>query len=391
MALNLPSRALREQLLTLGRDTIDSYSFKGDVAGDPHWFAERKWFNDFATDDAGAATFHEHMLGLSALSAILWRASKPRQERYRRYAIESLDRYFEDWQVPIVTPGVSSLSNGGGLFRTTTANVAAENGTAMPFAILNASLAICALGLESRYRQQILGMCDYSKAAGERTFYTNGNINVMKAILYFMGARVSGWDAVRAADYELTMDFLWDANGTVGGSSWLGRGFIQEDPATTPRGAGLVGYFAETTSSSSSTDMSALPRYDTIYTFEQSNYASVGYLISGDLRFLRAARGTIAKVFDVGAINTTTCVLSAQVGDTRLTGTREAISLAWPMLVWLEGVADPDGFATTTITHASNGLDFEQRDYFDFSKSGFVRSIGYHTGGLILASHGVML
>ncbi len=386
--------AQRAYLLTLGRDIIDNYAFKNPSGTDDHRFENGFWTEDFATDDAGAVGFHEHMLGLTALSAVMWRVSRPREDHYRRYAINSLDTFFSTWQVPIVTPGVSSLSNGGGIWRSSAASVQSENGTAAMFGAVNIALAVCALGLESRWKTQILGMCDYAKAAGERTFYTNGNINVLKCVLYYLGARVSGFDPVRVADFETTIGFTHTPNAVAGGSNWLGWGYVENTAPSNVRGTGGIGFLTEVSSGGAGTDITALPRYDSIYTGAQSEYAAVGYLISGHLRFLRLMRATMGKLFNVGAINTTTSIITSQTGDSRFTtpGTpRTFSSPAWPILVWMHGDADATGYAATQLTQATNGLNAVQRSYFSSSGSIAIRNAGIGAGSTILAAHGLLV
>ena len=375
----LPTKATKDKLLLLGEDLINSWSY-GSGSSD-EFFANRKW--EWNTSEIGGNANNIYLkMGASALSAVLYRLKSPREERYRRMAIESVDRYFEDQQVA-----------SGALWHTNVESAVSDNGTGFPMALTNIALVVCALGEFDRWRDQILANLDFSTAAGERTFYTNGNYNVAKAVAYWLGARVSGFAPTRVADFETTITFAFTPNAVAGGSNWLGYGWVED---TAPGANDIIGttgkgYFSENTTSNPATDLTGVNRYDPEYVMLQSEFASVGYLISGDVRFARIVNAATNKLRDLWTSSTNQVDCSNGSRHSGVTYTRNFNSPCTAIAAWLMGRTTLASDALIQLNLGSGlGMDSDYRFYRTFTNGGIYRAAGITVAPWIMAAHGRM-
>ena len=375
----LPVRTTRNQLVALGEDLINSWSY-GSGSTDEH-YADRKWEWNASEAGGNAANIYLKM-GASALSATLYRVKQPREERYRRFALETVDRYFEEQQAP-----------SGALWHNSLAQAASDNGGGFPMALANIATVVCALGEYRRWRDEILACLDFSTATGERTFYTNGNYNLAKAVAYWLGARVSGFAPSRVADFETTMAFLFTPNAVAGGSNWVGYGWVEDTApsATDILGTGGKGYFSENTVSSAGTDVSALNRYDPEYVMLQADFASVGYLLSGDARFARAVNMTTNKLRDLWTAGTNQIDCSNGSRHAGVTYTRNFDCASTAIGAWMMGRSSLAADALIQLTLGSGlGLDSDYRAYRVITNGGIYRGAGIQVAPWLMAAHGRM-
>jgi hypothetical protein len=366
-----PSTGDKTTLLDLGEAIIEAWS-AGSTDEYYDLVTDTWMWND--TEAGSDSDKSDWKMGLSALAAVIYRFKRPRdvafRNRYRDYAIRSVDAFFRDHQDDAT----------GGIFRTSAANVAGDSGTATFMALANIGIVVACLNHTRRWEEQILAALDYTTGRGELTYYTNGNFMLYKLLAYDLGARVSGEDPARRQVVEDLWEFAYTPTEAVGDpTKWRGIGFHDEGDD--------VGYFSEVSSTGATTDYSAANVFDAIYTNAQASFAAVGYLLSGDPRYALAARQTTGKMLPL--YNAITNQFS-YTGGSRNTGaiTRNVDNPYIPTSVWVLDRSDLADRIDVFINHADNGLDTDYRRYLNQTHATFVRGFGLVVGAVIVAAHG---
>lgn len=380
-AVVAPSAQDKAKLLTLGKDIVDAWYTGTPGSTEEYWDQSTRQWQWNSTEAGGASNTDVATMGLSSLSAAVARYYTPydfvSRRRYRKAAMDSVDHFWDIHQDPVT----------GGIYRADVANVAGDSGTATFFALAQIGLVIGLLdgvpNIKTRWSTQILRAVDYTTSRGEETYYTNGNFMLLKLVAYDLAARVSNEDATRRAKVESLWNFTYYPS-TADPTKWKGCGWHD---------AGLgngSGYFSEVTNTGSGVDHSAESTFDVIYTQAQSNYACIGYLLSGDSRFLTASHNTIKTVFPYAskATNQTT-----QTDGSRHAGQSvdDIKTPSVPLGSFLSPDGDISGWWDTYLNNATQGLDVDLRRYLSVTNSTIVRIFGLNCAAAIVAAHGVCL
>jgi hypothetical protein len=370
-----PDPAVKAQLLTLGTDIINSwYTGTTDEYYNP---ATRIW--NWNAAEAGNDNDWDVRLGLSTLCAALSRYKTPYDVHqrlfYRRLAIETVDQWFLNQQDTAT----------GGIWRTSLANLVGDSGTCTFFGLHQVAMIAKLLNLRTRWATQIAAALDYTTGRGELTYYTNGNIMLLKLISYELGAWATG-DAGRRTQVENLWSFTLTPTAYMAGlgspNLWRGAGLRDE--------GGGKGYLSETSSTGSGIDLTAANVLDWIYTDAQSVYAGSGYLLFGDARYATMAQLATLKMYD--RYNFTTNQFDFSGGSRNAgPGVRNIYPVGLYTGAWMLGDATHAANAPGTITKAATGLDADFRNYLNISHSTFVRGFGVTVAGAIIAAHGVPL
>jgi hypothetical protein len=377
MGVVRPSTQDLALLMDLGEDIIEAWYGGTPGSTEEYYNLATDTWEWNATEAGGAAGRTDWKPGLSALAATMYRFKRPRdpvfRRRYRDMAIRSTDRYFKDFQDPVT----------GGLFRSSAANVAGDSGETTFMALSNIAIVVACLNGTKRWATQILAALDYASGRNERTYYTNGNFMIYKLVAYQLGARMSDFDPTRVGHVDDLWEFTYDPTTAVGNPSlWRGCGYIEDEPA--------VGYFSEVTDTNSAVDHRGTNRYDAIYTWAQSGFATVGYLTSGDPRFLDAAIACARKSLPISDPDTN---LFAYTGGSRTPGSiQRVVDLPTiPLAAWVADVPEIGGRLETFLYEEDYGFDTEYRKYLTTTHATLVRGFGLNVAASIIAAHGVPL
>jgi hypothetical protein len=196
-------------------------------------------------------------------------------------------------------------------------------------------------------------------------------------------SRRSDFDPTRVGHVDDLWEFTYDPTTAVGNPSlWRGCGYIEDEPA--------VGYFSEVTDTNSAVDHRGTNRYDAIYTWAQSGFATVGYLTSGDPRFLDAAIACARKSLPISDPDTN---LFAYTGGSRTPGSiQRVVDLPTiPLAAWVADVPEIGGRLETFLYEEDYGFDTEYRKYLTTTHATLVRGFGLNVAASIIAAHGVPL
>jgi hypothetical protein len=128
----------------------------------------------------------------------------------------------------------------------------------------------------ARWQASIAAAASYLIRHGNLTWYTNGNINLGNALLFYLAWRATGAPAFSTA-YEQALRFALRPPP----SRWPGRGLEIVKAPTRSDGSDGAGYLTETGPGGTG--------FDAEYTELQLDFASRLYLVSGDPRALRLA------------------------------------------------------------------------------------------------------
>jgi hypothetical protein len=375
--LALPSRTLRTQLLDLGETWVWDRSYDGG-GSDGEYLEDRRWIWD------SASGLEVLKLGNAALAAIMWRCTG--NPTYRRYAMESIDYYFETYQD----------SATGGIHHHGSVDVASETEFNVAQGGPNLALAVCALGEHRRWYRRWERAIAYYDSRGSDDWYTNGNIVLGGVVAKWLLARMSGFNSTHVAGYERMMKFLFDPPAVEPGF-WAGWGWrAQQAPTDLIWWTDAEGYFSEVNGGGDpGTDVSAANVLDEEYTMLQVGFALAGFFTSGDLRFQQMLHG-MANMFD-GIRNNTTNFISA-TASSRHSGTDYTFRFLpplYPTLVWMLGRTDLADRVTTNLTvegSAEDGMiDWYYARIDEGTSINFYRGVGFEVGSAILAAHGLIL
>lgn len=129
---------------------------------------------------------------------------------------------------------------------------------------------------QARWRNSIAAAAGYLIANGNLSWYTNGNINLGNAELFYLAWRVTGEQRFRRV-YQQALSFALHPPQT----RWAGCGLVVVKQPTRADGADGAGYLTERGAGGTG--------FDPEYTELQLDVASRLYLLSGDPRVLRLA------------------------------------------------------------------------------------------------------
>jgi hypothetical protein len=298
-------------------------------------------------------------VGPGTAAAVLWRAEGGGDRELRRLAVSTFDRAIADHRNPN-----GSLGDPADSPDITTMMFGVELGSA--YLELAPSLDS---SRRSRWRQTLVGAADFLIANRNLTWYTNGNVNIGNAELFYLAWRAGGKRRHLDA-YNAAWTFALNPR-----SRWSGFGLHVAAQTATPGQwwVGSAGYLAESGGGA--------PGFDPEYSQLQLDVVSRLYVLSRDPRALRLSNllvnALLPRVNDAWDLDTS--------GGTRHPQPDRHVPLITPAfaaLGWVGGRADlaarlPSQFAR---------VDREYRAALTYSHRNMYRGLGNQVSVIVQAA-----
>ena len=329
--------------------------YEKSSAADTQYFDKGQWvFPNSAKEGANqagagtAAAVLWHWMGVRGLETLDPATPTYNRSWLRLVAIETFDRLIQDNQTPAGSFGDAGLPG--------TQFFGVELGTA--YDALKDTLD---KATRARWRKTLAAEADYMVKHGDTKWYTNGNINLMGAELFYLT-----WLATQDATYKETFEtYLAFTLNPPQTGRWKGFGLACVKQPTREDGADGMGYLAEKGAGD--------PGFDPAYLQLQMDIASRLYIVSRDARILRLLN--LFANMELPRVDQRTWLLDAMGGSRQ----NVCVPLTTPGLAVAGWLADREDLAVLVPSQApviaACALSASQQNRH-FNLPAFYRSMG---------------